>query len=60
MGDWTVQGVIYSATNISSWTANPVQPASPNVVYGNGVFVGNDGADLYVSTDGLTFTPLPM
>lgn len=57
-GQWvvgTVQGVIYSATNISSWTANPVQPAYP-VVYGNGVFVGNDGADLYVSTDGLTYT----
>jgi len=57
-GQWvvgTTQGVIYSATNISSWTANPVQPASP-VVYGNGVFVGNDGADLYVSTDGLTYT----
>ena len=57
-GQWvigTTQGVIYSATSVSSWTANPVQPASP-VVYGNGVFVGNDGADLYVSTDGLTYT----
>jgi hypothetical protein len=57
-GKWvigTVQGVIYSATAISTWTANPVQPAAP-VVYGNGVFVGHDGGDLYYSDDGINFT----
>ncbi len=57
-GKWvvgTVQGVIYSATAINTWTANPVQPAAP-VVYGNGVFVGHDGGDLYYSDDGINYT----
>jgi hypothetical protein len=58
-GQWvvgTVQGVIYSATSVSgTWTANPVQPAVP-VVYGNGVFVGHDGGDLYYSDDGINYT----
>ena len=58
-GKWVVgsnQGVIYYSTDASSWSAYGVTQSAGPYVYGNGVFVGNDGSDLYVSGNGLDYT----
>ena len=55
MGDWNDSRRYIFGNKHFVLDCQPCSTPLP-VVYGNGVFVGNDGADLYVSTDGLTYT----
>lgn len=58
-GKWVIgtnQNFVYTATSLASWTQHATPAPIAVIAYGNGLFVGTDGADFYKSSNGSTWT----